>query len=257
MTVLLLGDITSRSRVALRMLTAVLEERGHEVLMLPTVLISNTLNLGKHAMLDTTDYLLETLKTWKELGIHCDLAYIGYVTGMKQALALADVADDLRAQGVKVVVDPILGDNGRRYHSITPEQVQGMELLCGHADLITPNMTEACLLCGAEYEADMREGRGMDAAKALGGKARSVLITSASTPDVRDAIAGFDAQTGEVFCVPFERVPGHHWGTGDLFTGLMMDGLMGGMPLEAAARDAAMHVAAQLRGEEKSLLPRQ
>ena len=55
MTILLLGDITGRSRVALRMLSAVLEGCGHEVLMLPTALISNTLNLGRHAQLDTTD----------------------------------------------------------------------------------------------------------------------------------------------------------------------------------------------------------
>ena len=72
-TVLLLGDLTGRSRVALRMLCAVLEARGYEVLMLPTALISNTLNLGKHAALDTTDYLLRTLDTWKALGVGVDL----------------------------------------------------------------------------------------------------------------------------------------------------------------------------------------
>ena len=47
MTILLLGDLTGRSRVALRMLTGELENRGHEVLALPTALISNTLNLGR------------------------------------------------------------------------------------------------------------------------------------------------------------------------------------------------------------------
>ena len=60
-TVLLLGDITGRSRVALRMISSVLERCGHEVLMLPTALISNTLNLGVHEALDTTAYLLRSL----------------------------------------------------------------------------------------------------------------------------------------------------------------------------------------------------
>ena len=76
MTILLLGDLTGRSRVALRMLTFELEKRGHEVLMLPTALISNTLNLGRAAMLDTTDYLMESLETWKSLGLSYDLVYI-------------------------------------------------------------------------------------------------------------------------------------------------------------------------------------
>lgn len=100
MTILLLGDLTGRSRVALRMLTFELEKRGHEVLMLPTALISNTLNLGRAAMLDTTDYLMESLETWKSLGLSYDLVYIGYVTGLVQAEKLCRVADDARAHGV-------------------------------------------------------------------------------------------------------------------------------------------------------------
>ena len=87
-TVLLLGDMTGRSRVALRMLSRVLEDKGHEVLMLPTALISNTLNLGMHEALDTTDYLLRSLECWEKLGLRYDLAYIGYITGMEQAAFL-------------------------------------------------------------------------------------------------------------------------------------------------------------------------
>ena len=250
-TVLLLGDITGRSRVALRMLSCVLEGRGHEVLMLPTAMISNTLNLGKHAALDTTDYMLRSLAVWQELGMRYDLAYIGYITGMEQAKELVRIADGLRAQGVKVVLDPILGDNGKRYNSVSDDQLAGMQLLCGHADLITPNLTEACLLLGCEQDALS----GIELAKALGEMGCDVLITSARAADGAPAMAGFAA--GETFEILFERVEGHRWGTGDLFTGLLMDGLLAGDGIENAAREAGGHVARQLRGEEESLLPEQ
>lgn len=250
-TVLLLGDITGRSRVALRMLSRVLEDCGHEVLMLPTALISNTLNLGRHEMLDTTDYLLRSLKTWKELGMRYDLAYIGYITGMEQAAVLAGAADALRAQGVPVVLDPILGDNGKRYNSVSDGQLEGMRLLCRHADLITPNVTEACLLLGVEHDL----AKGAEYARRLSEMGCDVLITSAQTAQGMSAMIGCDAN-GE-FEIPFARVPGHHWGTGDLFTGLMMDGILAEKRLEEAAREAGEHVARQLRGEEKSLLPEQ
>ena len=98
MTILLLGDLTGRSRVALRMLTGELENRGHEVLALPTALISNTLNLGRAAIADTTDYLLEALETWEAIGLSYDLLYIGYVTGLAQAEKLCRVADAARAR---------------------------------------------------------------------------------------------------------------------------------------------------------------
>ena len=118
-TVLLLGDITGKSRVAVRMMTAALEARGHEVLSLPTALISNTLNLGQAQILDTTGYLLDALRTWEDLGVTYDFLCIGYVTGMAQAQRLAEIADAARARSVPVLVDPILGDNGQKYRSVT------------------------------------------------------------------------------------------------------------------------------------------
>lgn len=248
-TVLLLGDLTGRSRVALRMLCAVLEARGHEVLMLPTALISNTLNLGRHAALDTTDYLLESLAAWEALGLTADLAYIGYITGMEQAQKLADVADGLRERGVPVVLDPILGDGGRKYNSVKEGQVQGMRLLMRHADLITPNLTEACLLADETY----REDGGEALAETLAQSGCGVLITSARA-EGGDAVIGRTAD--EAFVLPYERVPGHRWGTGDLFTGLLIDGLLLGRTAREAARMAGAGVARQLRGEEESLLPR-
>jgi len=251
-TVLLLGDITGRSRVALRMLSSVLEALGHEVLMLPTALISNTLNLGMHEALDTTDYLLRSLETWERLGMRYDLAYIGYITGMEQAEKLCAVAEGLREKGVSVVLDPILGDNGRKYNAVTEGQVEGMRRLSRHADLITPNLTEACLLLDESYHPEESAVYAHALAECMGG---SVLITSARNAAGADATVG--CEHGSVFEIPFDRVPGHAWGTGDLFTALLMNGLLEGKLLEAAARYAGEHVAAQLRGEEKSLLPEQ
>lgn len=248
-TVLLLGDLTGRSRVALRMLCAVLEARGYEVLMLPTALISNTLNLGRHAALDTTDYLLDSLAAWEALGITADLAYIGYITGMEQAQRLASVADGLRERGVPVVLDPILGDGGRKYNSVNEGQVEGMRLLMRHADLITPNLTEACLLAEEAY----REDGGEVMAETLAQNGCGVLITSARA-EGGDAVIG-RTEDG-TFVLPFERVPGHRWGTGDLFTGLLIDGLLLGRTAREAAHMASAGVERQLRGEEESLLPR-
>jgi pyridoxine kinase len=235
------------------MLSAVLEEKGHEVLMLPTALISNTLNLGRHETLDTTEYLLRSLDTWETLGLTYDMAYIGYITGLEQAQKLAAVADALRAKGVPVILDPILGDNGKKYNSVSDSQAEGMRLLCAHADLITPNGTEACLLTGREYDPSAAG----ECAKMLAENGCSVLVTGAEAADGRPAMAGVDAKAGGAFEIPYNRVPGHRWGTGDLFTGLLMDGLLGGKSLDAVAREAGEHVAAQLRGEERSLLPQQ
>ena len=180
MTILLLGDLTGRSRVALRMLTYELEARGHEVLALPTALISNTLNLGQAAMLDTTDYLIRSLETWEKLGLTYDALYIGFVTGVAQAEKLCEIAEAAKKRGIPVVVDPILGDNGKKYNSVGEEQARAMAMLVRHADILTPNLTEACLMTDTpctHIEKDENALRGL-IEKLSEGK-RSVLITSA------------------------------------------------------------------------------
>lgn len=232
-TVLLLGDITGKSRVAVRMMTAALESRGHEVLSLPTALVSNTLNLGQAQMLDTTDYLLGALATWGKLGVTYDFLCIGYITGLAQAEKLAKVADAARKNGIPVLVDPILGDNGKRYNSITDDQAEGMRLLCAHADLITPNLTEARLLTGRDLPPDQL-------VTLLCDDARSALITGCpGETDAQGAILGYDVRRKQPVEVRYDAVPGHHFGTGDLFSALLVDELLRGQSLENAARSAA------------------
>ncbi|MBP3657400.1 MAG: bifunctional hydroxymethylpyrimidine kinase/phosphomethylpyrimidine kinase [Clostridia bacterium] len=255
-TVLLLGDITGRSRVALRMQTAVLEAKGHEVLALPTALISNTLNLGRHCAMDTTQYLLDSLRVWEELGLSYDLLSVGYVTGEAQAAALCGVMRGARARGVYTMVDPILGDGGRRYNSVTAGQEAGMRMLMEEADLITPNLTEACLLSGVPYEEAAQGGAALDAAiDLLTGGRRSVLVTGCYTGDGGRAVCGMDTAAGARIRLPYEKIPGHHWGTGDLYSAALMDALLSGCGLKEAAAHAADAVTRELLRGGEGLLP--
>lgn len=255
-TALLLGDITGRSRVAVRMMTAVLEEHGVEVLALPTALISNTLNLGRHSALDTTDYLLSSLKTWEEIGLAWDAVHIGYITGSAQAKALGEIADAQREKGRIVVLDPILGDNGSRYNSVSDDQMEGMKLLAAHADLITPNLTEAALLSGVAWKAAVSGEQNAEMLDVLsGGGKRSVLITSARGAHGGHAIIGFDAEVQDAFEIPYEPLPVSRGGTGDLFSAVMLKLLMVRMPLADAAQFAGYAVEGELRKEKSRILP--
>lgn len=231
--ILLLGDITGKSCVAVRMMTRELEKRGHEVMCLPTALISNTLNLGRAEVLDTTEYLQKSLDLWEEMGMTFDVVSIGYITGMAQAKALCAVAERLRKKGATVLLDPILGDRGKKYNSITEEQVDGMRLLCEYADLITPNATEAGLLVRRDEVPEAY-------AVLLSRGERSVLITGCEGANEEEgSIIGYDAKKDDRVDVRFERVPGHHFGTGDMFAAFLIDGISRGWSLEKSARYGA------------------
>ena len=254
-TVLLLGDITGRSRVGVRMLTAVLEERGHEVLALPTAMISNTLNLGRHAALDTTDYLEKSLETWRALGIAYDFLYIGYITGLAQAELLAAEADRARGCGVPVLLDPILGDSGQAYASVSGEQAEGFRLLMGHASLITPNLTEACLLTDVPYDDAVLGGRTDELLERLCAPGCAAVITSARAADGGCAVLVQDG-AGNRFCQPYERLSGRCGGAGDLFGAALIDALLQGCALEQAAARAGADTAREIALGERGLLPK-
>ena len=116
-----------------------------------------------------------------------------------------------------------------------------MKRLIGHADVITPNLTEACLL--SEYA--LRACR----------LAKTVWIdcsengANASSTSAGDAVVGVDARTGMRFNIPFERVPGEHWGTGDRFCAPPLDGLAHKMPFDRAAKCASDGVYEALKTE--------
>lgn len=254
MNILLLGDITGRSRVAVRMQTAALERLGHEVYALPTALISNTLNLGQHAQLDTTNYLLDALSVWQRLGFHFDAVIVGYVASHSQAQAIAKAIVPLRKSDALLLVDPILGDNGRRYNSISDSQAKGLSLLCGMADCITPNLTEAALLAGCSYEDALRDVPAL--ARCLGEKTgASVVLTSASLLSRPHVVCGTDRTSGHFWAFDYAEIGQKRGGTGDLFSALLLHALLSGISAENAARQAHEGVTAELRKAEGSLLP--
>ena len=121
-----------------------------------------------------------------------------------------------------------------------------MAMLVRHADILTPNLTEACLMTDTpctHIEKDENVLRGL-IEKLSEGK-RSVLITSAG-----NAVVGYDAKLGQEICVPFTRVAGEHWGTGDRFCALLLDGIVRGKTLTDAAKDASRGVYDALIREE-------
>lgn len=68
----------------------VLTYMGCHVCNLPTALVSNTLDYGKFRILETTDYMRDTLAVWQELDFQFDAISTGFVVSEQQAKLIAD-----------------------------------------------------------------------------------------------------------------------------------------------------------------------
>ena len=202
--VLCIHDLSGVGRCSLAVILPVLSVMGIQPVALPTVVLStHTGGFGTPARLDGCAYGEAALEHYRELGLSFDCIYTGYLGGEEQA-ALAEKAFDLWPSAYKVV-DPVMGDNGKAYSTVTPAFIDRMRQLCRRADLILPNATEA--------------GLQLDKYIACAGAGR------------------------DRFVVKKLHIARSFPGTGDLYGAVLIGSLIQGNALSAAADNAAEFVA--------------
>ena len=239
--ILLVNDMPGYGKVALAAMIPVLSHMGFDLYNLPTALVSNTLDYGKFDILDTTEYMGNTIRIWEELGFDFDCICTGFIVSQQQAKLIAEYCSMQKSRkGAKIITDPIMGDNGRLYNGVSVQTIEAMKQLCRTADVIMPNLTEAALLAGMDAgRADWTESELRDMIIRLRSQgAGSVVITSAQI-EGRTVIYGYSQENGQYFQVPVDSIPVRFPGTGDLFSAVLTGQLLRGRTLEESAARAA------------------
>ena len=232
-------DLSGFGRCSLSVALPILSVMGVQCCPLPTAFLStHTGGFKGFTFLDMTDEIPKVSAHWKSLDLQFQAIYSGFLGSERQIGMVADFIRDFRHQDTAVVIDPVMGDQGKVYQTYTPAMCAGTARLAELADVITPNLTEAALLLGLPYsqlpqgEAGCRE---IVERLSLEGR-RSVVLTGASSaPDLTGA-ACFDASTGRTQMLQTRRVPREFHGTGDVFASVLTGALVQGAPLPEAAR---------------------
>ena len=146
--ILIIGDMPGYGKMGLAGMLPILSNMGHSVYNLPTALVSNNFDYGTFALMDTTQYIGETIQAWQSLGFQFDCITTGFLASADQAELLQSFIRSQRREGLLVVTDPIMGDGGKLYNGSTQETVDNMRRFIGAADVVVPNLTEAQFLTG-------------------------------------------------------------------------------------------------------------
>lgn len=150
--VLTVQDISCVGKCSLTAAIPVISAMGIEVCPLPTAILSNHTAFSSSSFLDLTDKIPEILNEWKKQGFHFDAIYTGYLGSIKQIDLVHKILDEFAQNDTLVVIDPCMADNGKLYTGFSQDFVQQMAKLCGRANVILPNMTEACFLVNQDYD---------------------------------------------------------------------------------------------------------
>lgn len=231
--VLLIHDIAGYGKVSLGAMIPIMSHMGFNIYNLPTAVVSNTLDYGLFDILVTTDYMKNALNVWKELGFSFDAISTGMIFSEEQARVIAEYCREQKAKGTRIFVDPIMGDDGVLYNGVSDKTVGYMRQICSVADIIMPNYTEALFIAdkhiGKEKLTEKEAIEVIDTLRELG--AKSVIVTSMIVDD-ESCVFGFDWEKGEYFKLPFEYVPVHFPGTGDIFSALLTGGVLKGIDMQ-------------------------
>ena len=232
------NDMPGVGKIALSAMIPILSAKGIDIASIPTALVSNTLDFGKFDILDTTDYMNKTVDIWQELGFTFDCISTGFMVNPKQIEIVEKLIRNQNKDKILVVVDPILGDEGKLYNGMTDNNVQIMRKLSTYADILIPNYTEACYLVNSSYKTSMTSSEAnelIENVRKLG--AKSVVITSA-TVNGNCCVLGYDHMQNYSFIIPFELINVRFPGTGDIFSAVLISDVLNGYTLEKATEHA-------------------
>lgn len=228
-------DLSGFGRCSLTVIIPVLSAMGVQVCPVPTAILStHTGGLGDCVIRDLTDFIAPTLEHYQKIKLNFECVYSGFLGSIDQIdLCLQFFSSYPSALAV---VDPVMGDHGKPYRTVSDPMRRRMGELVRVADIITPNVTEACILLGKEYEAEPLTASGAKSMLArLGEMGPSmVVITGVHLADGSLSNIGYDRQRGAYWRVNCDYVPASYTGTGDTFASVLIGGLLTGDSLPIA-----------------------
>ena len=223
--ILVIQDISASCRISMNVAAPILSCLENWVSILPTALLSTHTGKGfeEYTFLDLSAEIPAILNHWRSLEIKFDGIVIGYLGSIEQIKLMESIITQFTTKEALIVLDPVMGDHGKLYPGYTSEHVEAMGNLCQFADVLIPNVTEACLLTGINYPEKPHTKEKIEPIirKLTDDNKRSVILSGVTGNERQVGAAFVSKESSKVHYTFSEVYPGHFDGVGDLFTSVV------------------------------------
>ena len=238
--ILTIQDISCVGKCSLTVALPIISAFGIEASILPTATLSTHTAFKNFTFHDLTGDIEPICRHWQDQNVTFDGIYTGYLGSDEQIDLVLDIFRDF-GYGKLKFVDPAMGDNGTLYTGFDVAFARKMAKLCSFADIIVPNLTEACFMLGIPY---VQKGYSKDYIEDILKKltdlgCRSAVITGVDFDDGKLGLYGYDKLSGRFFSDFNEKIPQSFHGTGDIFASVAFSALTNGKSLCDACSLAA------------------
>lgn len=242
--ILTIQDISCLGKCSLTVALPLLSAMGVEAVILPTAVLSTHTMFEGFTVKDLSDQLEPITAHWKQQGFKFDAIYTGYLGTEEEIEEVKKIIKEFADENTLVFIDPAMGDNGKLYPAFDLAYAKRNATLCGIADVIVPNITEAAFMTGIEYKEEYDEDYVKTLLKALVDLGtKTAILTGVSLSDGKTGAMGLDSVTGEYFVYQNDKIPAAYHGTGDIFSSVCVGALMRGLSRVDAIKIAADYTA--------------
>ncbi len=237
--ILTIQDISCVGQCSLTVALPIISACGIETCVLPSAVLStHTGGFCGNTFRDLTEDMPKIKEHWVKEGIRFDAIYTGYLGSTKQIEYVEDIFNEVSGDNCLKLVDPAMADHGKLYVGFDAVFVEAMKKLCGKADYILPNITEACLLTDTEYKTEYDR----DYIEYLIGKlvdlgCKNIVFTGISYEPDKTGVVVYE--NGKYFYYEHEKLPKNCHGTGDIYASAFVGSLVRGKAPCDAAKIAA------------------
>ncbi|MCD7806822.1 MAG: pyridoxamine kinase [Lachnospiraceae bacterium] len=216
----MVNDLAGYGRCSLTVALPIVSQLGVQCCPVPTAIFSNHTGYPDWHMTDYSEELPDYLSAWKRLGFSFDGIMTGFLGNQAQADLIRQMIADFKKENTLYLLDPAMGDGGRAYATCGEKIQESMRSLVTLADVVTPNVTEACILTGTSYRPDFTQKELFQMAeKLLNMGPKQVVITGIPCKSFLGNLCITKGEPGVLLRV--KKVSQSRHGTGDIFAAIL------------------------------------
>lgn len=243
-------DLSGFGRSALSVVIPILSTMNIQVCSMPTAVLStDTSGFKDYSFTDLTEYIPKHIEHWKDINASFNCIYSGFLGSPKQVSIISNFIDDFSNKDNFVVVDPVMGDDGKLYDSVDKKMIDEMKSYIKKANIITPNFTEAAMLLNKDFNMKVRISDIKTWLKELACKGPDiVVITSVPENDNKTtSVVAYNKRNDKYWKVSCDYIPVSFPGTGDIFTSVLVGSILNGNSLPLAIDKAVVFISKAIR----------
>lgn len=236
--ILTVQDISCVGQCSITVALPILSACGHETCILPSAVLStHTGGFGPAHIKDLTEDFAGILEHWQDQKFTFDAIYTGYLGNTEHMQYVKRIFDTMLIPGGMRIVDPAMGDHGKLYTGFDMNYALAMRDLCASADVILPNVTEACMMTGTPYRQELDEEYVSQLMEKLENICPNVVLTGIGYGCSETGV--LVSQNGRRWHYVHEKIPKSFHGTGDVFASAFVGTWQQGKSLVDAVKIAA------------------